>query len=29
MKRLLTLVLIAALCLRLPSFAEDAVHKIG
>ena len=29
MKRLLSLLLIAALCLSFPAFAEDVVHKIG
>ena len=29
MRKLLSLLLIAALCLSTPAFAEDAVHKIG
>ena len=29
MKRLLSILLIAALCLSFPAFAEDVVHKIG
>lgn len=29
MRKLLSLLLIAALCLSAPAFAEDAVHKIG